>query len=308
MNFADLQEHLRLELVRRIDSGLLTGTRLAQQTGFRQAHISNFLNRKRALSLEGLDRVLDSQRLTIDQILPLSLEAHAHPSLRQESPRTRPSAAVTHSSFFGSAAVQLEPVPRQQQTQTFSSGIPQRHGAPRNLIGVPPADAAPSFEPTHTAPVDDLVYSVPLVSPSVAMDHPRIAPAATLELLPISAARLFERNPRREPGRHLWQRFVAIRVDAQQAAAMAPILTTGAAAVIDRHSTTPIASARSTEPALFAVRSGASLLLRFVEIDTDHLILRPTAVSTPVQLIPLSPEQTPSNHLVGRVTLLLTAL
>src|SRR5258708_2545485 len=44
-----------------------------------QAHISNFLNRKRALSLEGLDRVLASQNLTIDQILPLDLTAAQSP-------------------------------------------------------------------------------------------------------------------------------------------------------------------------------------------------------------------------------------
>lgn len=77
MNFQDLHELLRLELLRRIEQGALTGTRLAQQTGFRQAHISNFLNRRRALSLEGLDRVLAAQELGIDQILPLGIAASA---------------------------------------------------------------------------------------------------------------------------------------------------------------------------------------------------------------------------------------
>src|SRR5271169_566837 len=77
MNFQDLHELLRVELLRRIERGILTGSRLAQQTKFQQAHISNFLNRKRALSLEGLDRVLASQGLTIDQILPVSLDAAA---------------------------------------------------------------------------------------------------------------------------------------------------------------------------------------------------------------------------------------
>src|ERR1700679_1375222 len=75
MNFQDLHELLRLELLRRIERGTLTGTRLAQQAGFQQAHISNFLNRKRALSLEGLDRVLAAQNLSVDQILPLDLAA-----------------------------------------------------------------------------------------------------------------------------------------------------------------------------------------------------------------------------------------
>src|ERR1700736_4919648 len=77
MNFQDLHELLRLELLRRIERGTLTGTRLAQQAGFQQAHISNFLNRKRSLSLEGLDRVLASQNLTVEQILPLELTAVA---------------------------------------------------------------------------------------------------------------------------------------------------------------------------------------------------------------------------------------
>src|SRR5258708_29124053 len=76
MNFQDLHELLRLELLRRIERGALTGSRLAKQAGFQQAHISNFLNRKRALSLEGLDRVLASQNLTVEQILPLDITAN----------------------------------------------------------------------------------------------------------------------------------------------------------------------------------------------------------------------------------------
>ena len=73
MKFRVLQDNLRNALWERIDEGDLTGLRLAQQTGFKQAHISNFLNRKRALSLEGLDRVLASQNLTIDQLVSLRI-------------------------------------------------------------------------------------------------------------------------------------------------------------------------------------------------------------------------------------------
>src|SRR6202020_3113794 len=79
MNFQDLHELLRIELLRRIELGSLTGSSLARQAGYRQAHISNFLNRKRALSLEGLDRVLAAQNLTVDQILPLDLSAAPAP-------------------------------------------------------------------------------------------------------------------------------------------------------------------------------------------------------------------------------------
>src|ERR1700721_1232102 len=111
MNFQDLHELLRLELAQRIERGILTGSRLAHQAGFQQAHISNFLNRKRSLSLEGLDRVLASQNLTIDQILPLEITASqptiptqpsdpieivpgAPPPAARDEPRTPPAAII----------------------------------------------------------------------------------------------------------------------------------------------------------------------------------------------------------------------
>src|SRR5947209_8695859 len=40
-----------------------------KQTKFEQAYISNFLNRKRSLSLEGMDRVLAAQNLSIYDLL-----------------------------------------------------------------------------------------------------------------------------------------------------------------------------------------------------------------------------------------------
>ena len=69
MKFRVLQDNLRHILWERIEEGDLTGLRLAQQTGFKQAHISNFLNRKRGLSLEGMDRVLAVQHLSVLDLL-----------------------------------------------------------------------------------------------------------------------------------------------------------------------------------------------------------------------------------------------
>jgi len=69
MKFKTLQENLRKLLWARIDQGKLTGLHLAAQTGFRQAHISNFLNRKRGLSTEGMDKVLTVQRLSVLDLL-----------------------------------------------------------------------------------------------------------------------------------------------------------------------------------------------------------------------------------------------
>src|SRR3954470_15688831 len=69
MKFKALQENLRREIWKRIEAGELTGLRLAQQTGFKQAHISNFLNRKRGLSIEGMDKVLQVQHLSVLDLL-----------------------------------------------------------------------------------------------------------------------------------------------------------------------------------------------------------------------------------------------
>src|SRR6266536_1212799 len=69
MKFKSLQENLRKTIWGRIEEGDLTGLRLAEQTGFKQAHISNFLNRKRSLSLEGMDRVLSVQHLSVLDLL-----------------------------------------------------------------------------------------------------------------------------------------------------------------------------------------------------------------------------------------------
>lgn len=232
MNFQNLHELLRLELLRRIDRGVLTGSRLAQQTGFRQAHLSNFLNKRRPLSLEGLDRVMDAQGLTIEEILPIDFAATAT------------------------------------------------------------ATAAP--EPTER---------VPLVSPTSAMNEPQMAAAAIVETLHLSASRLADNRARPSPKSVHWQRFVAIRSDVQQAAAMEPMLAPGSIAVIDRHYNS-LAPYRVQQSTLYAVRFGNALLLRFVDFDQGCLILRPSSASSPVQLISLEADETPSDYLVGRVCLL----
>lgn len=239
MNFQDLHELLRQELTRRIERGTLTGSRLAQLAGFQQAHISNFLNRRRALSLEGLDRVMAAQNISIDQLLPVDLAASAH-----------------------------TPV------------------------------AAASTDPTE---------AVPVVSASAAMDDAEIDPASVIETIEVSATRLGD-NRARASSRHAhWRRFVAIRADAQQAAAMDPVLAPGAIAVLDRHYNS-LAPYRAHQPTLYAVRSGAALLVRFVDFDEGRLILRPYSRSFPVQLVPLAAHESPGDYLVGRVCLIFSEL
>jgi len=71
MNFTQMHEHLRVELLRRIQRGTLSVSLLARQTGFGQAHLSNFLHSRRQLSLDALDRVLAAQHLGAADLLPV---------------------------------------------------------------------------------------------------------------------------------------------------------------------------------------------------------------------------------------------
>ena len=70
MNFTQMHERLRLELLRRIQRGSLSVSLLARQSGFGQAHLSNFLHRRRQLSLDAIDRILASQRMSAADLLP----------------------------------------------------------------------------------------------------------------------------------------------------------------------------------------------------------------------------------------------
>jgi hypothetical protein len=69
MNFTQMHGRLRLELLRRIQRGTLSVSLLARQTGFGQAHLSNFLHSRRHLSLEALDRILASRRLSATDLV-----------------------------------------------------------------------------------------------------------------------------------------------------------------------------------------------------------------------------------------------
>jgi hypothetical protein len=79
MNFTQMHERLRLELLRRIERGTASVSLLARQTGFGQSHLSNFLRRHRQLSLEALDRVLAAQHLTAADLLPVLRQAGSLP-------------------------------------------------------------------------------------------------------------------------------------------------------------------------------------------------------------------------------------
>ena len=79
MNFTQMHERLRLELLRRIQRGTLSVSLLARQTGYGQAHLSNYLHSRRQLSLEALDRILMAQHMGAAELLPAVLQRGSPP-------------------------------------------------------------------------------------------------------------------------------------------------------------------------------------------------------------------------------------
>jgi hypothetical protein len=85
MNFTQMHERLRLELLRRIERGTLSVSLLARQTGYGQPHLSNFLHHRRQLSLEAIDRVLAAQHMTAADLLPVLHQRGSLPMDEEES-------------------------------------------------------------------------------------------------------------------------------------------------------------------------------------------------------------------------------
>ena len=231
MNFTQMHERLRQELLRRIERGTLSVSLLARQTGFGQPHMSNFLRKRRKLSLEAMDTILTAQRLTAADILPALARSTA-------------------------------------------------------------------------APAGEDFGMVPLVSHSAALFEAVIRPSAIQSTLHFPAQALASIHPRASTIRRAWQRFVAVRVPAQDAMAMDPLVLPEAIALIDRHYNS-LAMYRPNRPNVYAVRQHAHLALRYVDFTSNRLVLRPHSATFPVELLEVAPGETPADLLVGRVVLIL---
>jgi hypothetical protein len=231
MNFTQMHDRLRLELLRRIERGSLSVSLLARQTGFGQSHLSNFLRQRRKLSLEAIDAILTAQRLTAAELLP-------------------------------------------------------------------------ALARTTLAPSSEEFGIVPLVSHSVALFEPVIRPSAIQSTLHFPVQMLASIHSRSSSARHAWQRFVAVRIPAQDAMAMDPLILPDAIAMIDRQYTSPV-QYRPNRPNVYAVRQRAHLAMRYVDFASNLLVLRPHSAAFPVELLEVAPGETPADLLVGRVALIL---
>jgi transcriptional regulator with XRE-family HTH domain len=65
MRLLDLQDRLRAHIRARIERREWTGVSLSRQAGLQQGHLSNFLNERRGLSLESMDRLLEALQIGV---------------------------------------------------------------------------------------------------------------------------------------------------------------------------------------------------------------------------------------------------
>ncbi len=230
MNFTQLQERVRLEVLRRIERGTLSVSLLARQAGLGQPHVSNFLRGRRGLSLAALDRILAAQRIVLEDLLP-------------------------------SRRVGLEGLLDGQTGE---------------------------------------VVRVPLVSASAAMFEPYVMRASTVQMMvPLPADLLLGLRVRGTPGRKQWDRFVAVRLSAEDAPAMEPLLGAGAMLVLDRHSN--VLRGETQEATIFAVRAGERLRVRFADYQAGRVIMRPMGLGFAVEVIEPGNGETANDLVVGRV-------
>jgi transcriptional regulator with XRE-family HTH domain len=231
MNFSQLHERLRMELLRRIKRGTVSVSLLARQTGFGQSHLSNFLHSRRQLSLEAMDRILSVQQMAVSDLM------------------------LEDKNFEGSL-------------------------------------------------IEDESGYVPLVPHNSALFDRVIRASATLAMLDLPSGAFRTMRVRASTARRTWQRFVAVRVPANDAIPMDPLVLPDALAVIDRHYTS-FAPYRPDRATLYAVRNGGRLTVRYAEFVSNRLVLRPHNIDFPVELIEIEPGGSPNDLITGRVALIL---
>jgi phage repressor protein C with HTH and peptisase S24 domain len=231
MKFKVLQENLRKTLWHRIEHEGLTGLRLAQQTGFKQAHISNFLNRKRGLSTEGMDKVLRVQHLSVLDL--------------------------------------LDP----EEINKRASIMP---------------------------PSEDEFQNVLRVDGAVAASEPLVMSMNVKEIIKFKKSFLNGIRPEMEGRRSDWERFVVLTVDGRDGMSMYPRLLPGATVLIDRHYNS-LKPYRKEESNMYAVKRDGTCTIKYVELASGHLVLRPHNNTYPIEILTIDDDKHPSDYLTGRV-------
>jgi hypothetical protein len=144
------------------------------------------------------------------------------------------------------------------------------------------------------------VELVPLVSHPDALFEPDIRPGSVSMWLHLASEQLQSLRHHRVASRRSWRRFVAIRIERDEASPMDPVLYEGAIAVIDRHYNS-LAAYHPPRQNMYAVRDGVRVMLRYIDKTGTHLIIRPRSIAHPANLIEIAAPANPGEYIAGRV-------
>jgi hypothetical protein len=154
------------------------------------------------------------------------------------------------------------------------------------------------FEPVRNSANSSRKYQdVPIVLSKLA-NHPNLAGSEIGDVLKFRRAFLRQIRPGIVGPRSDWQRFIVIKADAADAAAMYPRITQGSMLLIDRHYNT-LKPYRRSEPNIYAVLKEKSLIVRYVEAQDEQLILRPASSNACLLVLATGPRST--DAIIGRV-------
>ena len=145
---------------------------------------------------------------------------------------------------------------------------------------------------------------IPIVSHAAALFEPLIRPSVVQSILHLPVKVLASIRTRASNTRRAWQRFVAVRIPAADAAAMEPLVLPEAIVLLDRHYIS-LAQYRPNRANVYAVRNGAHLTLRYVDFLAARLVLRPHNLAFPVDVIEMDPGESYTDLLAGRIALIL---
>ncbi len=148
----------------------------------------------------------------------------------------------------------------------------------------------------------EAVVWIPLVEHVVAMMDPYIRPSSTIKMLPFAGEAVKELRARCSSARRQWDRFVAIRISAEDARAMEPLIKPDAVVLLDRHYTS-FQPYREDESNLYAARVGSKLVVRYAQFQGERVVLRAYQAKVKAEVLQAEPGETANDLLAGRVVL-----
>lgn len=153
------------------------------------------------------------------------------------------------------------------------------------------------------APRDEVTQFIPLVAHRSALLEASFSASAIESWLPFSLEMLDLFEHRRVRSRESWRRFVAVRLNREEARTMDRLANEGAVIVIDRHYGT-IRPSHPKQEALFGVLMGRELVLGYGNSIATNLVIHPPTAGMRPRVIYLEPNTDPGKYIIGRIVMI----